>query len=125
MIYDIKKVKQLRLVSGDEIMCEILEEDEQDIIIRNALSIQFNVMENGSRMWSFKYFMCYQDDPERFILLKMDKIVAIANPIHDMVKQYVDAVGSMMDHGEEIPDPLEEEEEPEEKSNVVDFPTIH
>jgi len=128
MIYDSKKVKQLKLVTGEEIMCEILEEDEQDIIIRNALTIQFNTMEDGSRMWSFKYFMCYQDDSERFTLVKMDKIVAVANPINDLYEQYYGAVQSMMDAPVEDGTWGEEEEgitEDEDKGKVVKFPTIH
>ena len=101
MIYDLKQVKQLKLSTGEEIMCEILEEDDYDIIIRNPLAIQFGETEDGQRMWTFRLFMCYQDDPDRFILLKLDKIVSIANPVDELMRQYVDAVDAIMeDHNE-------------------------
>ena len=129
MIYDIKKVKQLKLITGEEIVCEIIEEDENDVIIRNALGIQFNTLDDGSRMWTFKYFMCYQDDPDRFILLKIDKIVAIANPVEPLVKQYLLATEEMLGDGSvDESDHFDQEIEfmnDSDQSNVVKFPTIH
>lgn len=128
MIYDLKHVKQLKLSTGEEIMCEILEEDEFDLIIRNPLTIQFAQTEDGQRMWSFRLFMCYQDDPDRFILLKLDKIVSIANPVDEIIKQYVQAVDSMMDY--EGTEPVYEDEfvsmDSDSPSNILNFPTtIH
>lgn len=129
MIYDIKRVKQLKLVTGEEIVCEIIEEDENDVIIRNALAIQFHYLEDGSRMWTFKYFMCYQDNPERFILLKVDKIVSIANPSEGLVKQYILATEEMLgdDQITEV-DSFGQDVEflnDSDQSNVVKFPTVH
>lgn len=128
MIYDVKKVKQLKLVTGEEIVCEIIEEDADDVIIRNALGIQFHVLEDGSRMWTFKYFMCYQDDPERFILLKIDKIVSIANPVEPLIKQYLLATEEMLGEAAHEDEYSREEFEfmnDSDQANVVKFPTIH
>ena len=127
MIYDLKHVKQLKLSTGEEIMCEILEEDEFDLIIRNPLTIQFAQTEDGQRMWSFRLFMCYQDDPDRFILLKLDKIVSIANPVDEIMKQYVQAVDSIMDYdGQEPMDDFADLSDLDSGSNnVLKFPTVH
>jgi len=128
MIYDLKQVKQLKLSTGEEIMCEILEEDDYDLIIRNPLTIQFAQAEDGQRMWSFRLFMCYQDDPDRFILLKLDKIVSIANPVDEILKQYVQAVDSIMDY--EGTEPEYDDEfvsmDSDSPNNILKFPTtIH
>jgi hypothetical protein len=128
MIYDLKHVKQLKLSTGEEIMCEILEEDEFDLIIRNPLTIQFAQTEDGQRMWSFRLFMCYQDDPDRFILLKLDKIVSIANPVDEIMKQYIQAVDSIMDY--DGTEPAYEDEfvsmDSDSPNNILKFPTtIH
>jgi hypothetical protein len=128
MIYDLKHVKQLKLSTGEEIMCEILEEDEFDLIIRNPLTIQFAQTEDGQRMWSFRLFMCYQDDPDRFILLKLDKIVSIANPVDEIMKQYIQAVDSIMDY--DGTEPTYEDEfvsmDSDSPNNILKFPTtIH
>ena len=124
MIYDIKKVKQLKLVTGEEILCEILEEDDVDIIIRNSLTIQFHKLDDGSRLYTFNLFMCYQDDPDRLILLKLDKIVSVANPTKEFLGQYVSVVEKIFSN---------EDDETEEsysfmdsdQSNVLKFPTFH
>ena len=126
MIYEKSNVKQLKLVTGDEVICEILEEDEHDIIIRNVLSIHFNALEDGSRMWTFKLFMCYQDDPDRFVLVKVDKIVAIANPIKELLQQYVSAIKNIMvDEDGDIHQMEEEYMMDSDSSNVLKFPTFH
>lgn len=131
MIYDLKQVKQLKLSTGEEIMCEILEEDDYDIIIRNPLTIQFGETAEGQRMWSFRLFMCYQDDPDRFILLKLDKIVSIANPVDDILKQYVMAVDSIMEPEEKEPVEFDEKLDDyldrmdSDSSNILQFPTVH
>ena len=96
VIYDKTKVKQIKLSTGEEIIGEIVEEDDHDIIMRNVLSINFGELVDGTRAWSFRYYMCYQDDPERFILLKLDKVVAVANPMTVLVKQYEDALEQMV-----------------------------
>lgn len=124
MIYDIKKVKQLKLVTGEEILCEILEEDNNDLVIRNALAIQFHKLDDGSRLYTFNLFMCYQDDPDRFVLLKLDKIVSVANPTSDFLDQYVSVVGKIFSNADE------ETDEPysfmdSDQNNVLRFPTFH
>ena len=79
--------------------------------------------------------MCYQDDPERFVLVKIDKIMGIANPIHELVKQYIRGVEEMYMFDEEedlTPDGKEDpwgqwegSDSDDGKSNVLKFPTIH
>lgn len=128
MIYDIKKVKQLKLVTGEEILCEIIEEDKIDIIIRNALGIRFHELEDGSRLYTFNLFMCYQDDPDMFILLKLDKLVSVANPTVDLLNQYVSVVDKIFS-GEIDEDPdrkyFETFAKDSDESNVIKFPTFH
>lgn len=122
-------IKQLKLVTGEEVICEIIEEDDQDLIIRNPLAFEYKVTEDGSRMWSYRLFMCYQDDPDRLILIKIDKIVAIANPVGSIVKQYIKGVEAIMDYDGD--DYYDEEEDLEyelndsddTKTNILPFPT--
>ena len=79
-------------------------------------------------MWSYRLFMCYQDDPDKLILVKIDKIVAIANPVPSIVKQYIQGVESIMDYnGDDYDDEedLEYDSDETTKDNVLLFPTIH
>lgn len=125
MIYEKSNVKQLKLVTGDEIICEILEEDEIDIVVRNVLSINFHIPEPGTRMWAFNYFMCSQHNPDKFTLIRADKIVGVAVPPESLMIQYQKAIAEM------ISDEFDDEEEDyiqqmlkedSDRDNVVKFP---
>jgi hypothetical protein len=83
-----ESIKQLKLVTGEEIIARIVEEDDHDVFLRNALTIQFRELDDGSRQYTFKLFMCYQDDPQRMIMTKMNSIIAVANPVEEMIRQY-------------------------------------
>lgn len=132
MIYQVDKVKQLKLVTGEEIVCEIIEEDDDHIIVRNVLAINFITLDDNSRAWTFKYYLCYQDDPERFILIKSDKVVAVANPAKALINQYEVALDEMMEIEPSEPPEYLMGEEPEmygsdsADNNVLQFPpTFH
>jgi hypothetical protein len=125
MIYDKNHVKQLKLVTGDEIICEILEEDEIDIIVRNVLSIQHHITEVGTRMWAFNYFMCSQDDPDKFTLIRSDKVVGVAVPPESLMLQYQNAIREMIGEEEfsEDDDYMQEMlNQDSDRDNIVKFP---
>ena len=125
MTYDLTRVKQIKLVTGEEVICEVVDEDDEDIIVRNALTIQFQLTDDGIKMWTFKYFMCYQDDPDRFLLIKPDKIVSVASPVNELLKQYVNGLEVMLDYEDE-PDPIERYvKKDSDGSNIIEFPTVH
>lgn len=129
MIYDKARVKQLMMTTGDEILCEIIDEDQDDLIVRNVVRMAENVTEEG-RYWIFRWYMTYQDDPERFLLIKSDKIVAVGNPLSALVNQYEVALEQMQgEDSQEIEDIYADEPEDDgskpTKANVLKFPTIH
>ena len=74
-----ESIKQLKLVTGDEVIARIVEEDDHDVFLRNALGIQFRELEDGSRMYTFKLFMCYQDDSHRMIMMKRESLNTLRN----------------------------------------------
>jgi len=81
-------IKQLKLVTGEELLAEILEEDETDLIVKNTIKLVESISDDGYKYYSFRNFMIYQDDPESVILLKVDKIVSVALPIQPLLRQY-------------------------------------
>jgi hypothetical protein len=92
MIYNKKFVKQLKLVSGEEVLCEIMEEDENDLVVRNIYRMVSIESDDGNFYWVFKPFMFFQEDPNKMLLLKSDKIVAVASPIDKLIGQYEVAI---------------------------------
>ena len=126
MIYNRKFVKQLKLVSGDEVICEIMEEDENDLVVRNVYCMVNVEGDDGHVYWVFKPFMYFQEDPQKMLLIKSDKIVAVASPIDKLVDQYETAINKFeKDLEQEEHGFLDDENEEDNDSNVLDFPTIH
>lgn len=81
-------IKQLKLTNGEEILCEVLDEAHESICINNALMLVSNTAKDGSKFFTFRNFMTYQDTPMNVIMLMTDKIMSIALPSNDMIEQY-------------------------------------
>ena len=94
-------IKHLKLVTGEELICELLSETEDSFIVRNALSLMPKTMNDGSKYYAFKTFMVYQDTPLNVILIFSSKIMSIAVPTEEMIQQYSGALKEMAEYIEE------------------------
>lgn len=85
-------VRQFILVSGDELVCEVVEWDtevSEEIVVRNMykiISVQFS--SEGIRYHTFRPFMCMQNDETMFQTLNPYHIMATAIPTKSMLDQY-------------------------------------
>lgn len=90
-------VKQLKLSTGEEILCEVVdwEIDEEDgtdltVVVRNAFTIidTFNPDE-GIRYYTFKPFMMFRNHND-LVLINPTHIICAAQPNQILIDQYVD-----------------------------------
>lgn len=88
-------VKHLKLVTGEELVCELMSETGDSIVIRNALSLIEKDLSSGDKYYAFKTFMVYQDSPQNVIIIFFDKIMSLAVPTEEMQRQYGDAIREM------------------------------
>lgn len=82
---------QFKLTSGDEIICEVLQEPEGEdpnLVVRNAMKIYMFENPEGTRFYSFRPWMTYQDSKEYMQLLNYAHIVGEAKPAEALVIQY-------------------------------------
>lgn len=93
-------VKHLKLVTGEELVCELMSETGDSIVIRNALSLIEKDLSSGDKYYAFKTFMVYQDSPQNVIIIFFDKIMSIAVPTEEMQRQYSGAIGEMKEYNE-------------------------
>lgn len=93
-------VKHLKLVTGEELVCELMSETGDSIVIRNALSLIEKDLSSGDKYYAFKTFMVYQDSPQNVIIIFFDKIMSIAVPTEEMQRQYTGAIAEMKDYNE-------------------------
>lgn len=113
-------IKHLKLVTGEELICELLSETKDSFIVRNALSLMPKTMNDGSKYYAFKTFMVYQDTPLNVILIFSSKIMSIAVPTEEMIQQYSGALKEMAEYMEE--DEMKRlDEDYEEPMSLDDF----
>lgn len=150
MMYD---VVQLKMTNGSELVCEVLEwpdSSDNQMIVRNVLSIVNYEMENNERIYMFVPWIHFNEGPKDYILINSDHVIATGKPTTYLLDQYKVAVNETnmankkreyehMKRKEEGLKELEKamervlnpKDEPEKSStNVVTFPgknddTIH
>jgi ribosome-binding protein aMBF1 (putative translation factor) len=87
------EIKQLKLSNGEEVLCKVVSEDEQDIVVKDALMIVCRISDmDNTRYYTFRPFMVYQDEEDDLIVIRTDKLVAYANPTEELVKEYYAAI---------------------------------
>ena len=88
-------IKHLKLVTGEELIFELVSELQDSFIVRNALSLMAKTMNDGTKYFAFKTYMVYQDSPMNVIMVFTDKVMSIAVPTEEMVTQYTNALSEM------------------------------
>jgi len=86
-------IKQIKMSSGDEILCEIVDINDDELIIRNALQI-CKVDVDATRTYGMlRPWISFQETTQELISLNDMHIVAIALPSNDLMKQFANAIG--------------------------------
>lgn len=86
---------QFRLSNGSEILCEVMEwppHNENQIIMRNAMSVICYEMEQGDTSYAFRPFIHFLDDEKDYVVLNSDHVLSVNRPTEYLVEQYRVAV---------------------------------
>ena len=94
-------IRHLKLVTGEEVICEVLDESSDTIVVNNAMSLMQNSLKNGDKFFTFKTYMVYQDTPTNVIIIFNDKIMSLATPAKGMIEQYTIALREMASYLEQ------------------------
>ena len=88
-------IRQLVLSNGQELLCEVIQWpdidiDEQEVMIirRSAKIIVQENFEQGTRWFTFRPFMTYQDDNNSLVSLMPYHIMSIGHPSDVLKNQY-------------------------------------
>ena len=96
----IAEFKHFKLVNGDELVCEVMEWDDDnttDIVVRKALKlVQVDDITDGTRYFSFRPWMLLQDSVDNLQVLNGLHIVGEANPTQSMMEQYADVLSELI-----------------------------
>jgi hypothetical protein len=129
------QLKQFKLLSGDEIICEVVEwpdvEDEfADIIVRNVYEIKclYNPT-NGYRIHSLRPWYTMQMQEGIYQSINSQHITSEANPVSDLIQHYKQSIKAELEltslTSEEIEEEMlnEELESFPDEENVIVFPS--
>lgn len=135
------EVKQFKLTSGEEIVCQVLEwpdpddPDDNELVIRQPLKIvAYEPTVGGPRLYLFRPWMVLQAGEDQFQTLSDYQIVGEGNPTRRMLEQYVVACKHEMESHEPEPDVPETEDvidlggDSDDDPKIVRFPagrTVH
>ena len=102
------EIRQLKIITGQEIICEVLEwpdDNVADMIIKNAVEVVGTDFSDGVRYYSFKPWMVMQEGDGVYLNLNADMIVCEAIPTPKLFSYYEEAIANKQKE-------LEEEEVP-------------
>lgn len=102
----INNIKQFKLTSGEEILCEIVEwatEEEPDIIVKNSYKlVVYNSPSTSTKYYMFTPWMIFQDEDGMIQAISSQHIVAEANPSARLLEQYFIALKNEQDSDDEV-----------------------
>ena len=118
---DINNVKQLKIADGSEIICEIMEELEEDIVVRGAFRIARVDLDSERSYYMFKPWLTYVEESDHFITINLYHLIAATVPSKDILDQYENAIEKISEAVSERNDNLDEipEEEIKEKLSLT------
>ena len=93
-------VRQLKLASGEEILCEVVqwqEGDDYEILVRKAMRLI--MMENGEGMkyYAIRPWMVYQESSDDLLIINSTHIVGLGFPTDSLMIQWHEAVADMQE----------------------------
>lgn len=92
------EIRQFKLATGEEIVCEVVQwqnEEELELIVRKAMKLVVGDLVSGTRYYSFRPWMIYQENPDDLIVLNGNHVVGIGYPTDMLLEQFNSAVDEM------------------------------
>ncbi len=88
-----KDIKQFRLSTGEEIICEVLEWDDEEtsaMLARGILKIiESDDWKAGIRLIAFRPFMAFNEDPDIIQTINSEHVIAESTPTDGLMQMYV------------------------------------
>lgn len=102
MNYEPRDIRQILLVTGDELLTEVVGEDQSEIMIRNPLRVYKEKMLIGGRAREANFFtrwMSFADNVEFF--LKKEHVLVDAI-VDDQVADHYNRLTASIEHTDEV-----------------------
>jgi len=104
MMYSEKNFLQVRMASGEEMICEVIEwpdENSKELIVRNAMMLTISWTEDEDQIYGLRPWMTMQENHLNYMLVNTDHVVSTCKPAPMFAKEYIDAVDEMHQTGKQ------------------------
>ena len=89
-------IKQFKLTNDDEIICEVLEWDNEEntaILLRGALRlVEAEDLDKGLRFYAFRPWMGFNESPDTLLTLNAAHIIGEITPSESITKYYMNTI---------------------------------
>ena len=96
-----KNFKQLKMSNGDEVICEIVDQEDDDIIARYCLRLFKVEVDPQTTYYTFRPWMILKEDTKEPIQINAFHIVGMCHPASEMLSQYKYALKKLKEQKEE------------------------
>ena len=87
-----ENIKQFKLSTGEEIICEVIHWDTEEttaIIVRKAMKLCDSVnMRNGYKFFSFRPWLSFSDDPDISQTVNSEHVIGETTPSPELINLY-------------------------------------
>tara|TARA_S200002703_G_scaffold159911_1_gene175417 strand:- start:3204 stop:3662 length:459 start_codon:yes stop_codon:yes gene_type:complete len=91
-------IVQLKLSSGDEIICEVMEwpdSNGNEMIIRNAMTMTYSFDMDNEALYGLKPWFTMVESAEEYIIININHVTGTAKPNPSYHKEYQSALNHM------------------------------
>lgn len=100
--------KQFKLVSGEEIVADVIDTEDDVLVIRAAMRIvELENMQEGYSYFSLRPFVAFQENLDSLQILSIGSITLETTPSNSILKHYANAITKMnkfLKHGKTLED---------------------
>jgi hypothetical protein len=120
-----QKVKIIRMQTGEDIVANILEEDEDSVILNNPMRLIFRRMPTGQSVMMMLPWLPIELIKDDSAIVYLDDIITVMEPKDSMIEYYGNLVNKSLLDSLEFDDMLEktlaeQEEEMEEINEITE-----
>ena len=106
-----QNIKIIRMQTGEDIVANIVEEDEDSVLLNSPMRLIFRRLQNGQSVMMMMPWLPVELIKEDSTIVYLDDIITVMNPKDSMIEYYENIVNKSLMDASDFDDTLSEPEE--------------
>lgn len=106
-----QNIKIIRMQTGEDIVANIVEEDEDSVLLNSPMRLIFRRLQNGQSVMMMLPWLPVELIKEDSTIVYLDDIITVMNPKDSMIEYYENIVNKSLMDASDFDDILSEPEE--------------